>query len=178
LSIDLVDPHITSHKYITFGQEKEIPKYCDPIGDSLDLNGWSIYRGIDQDGRIEISAEKRFGEMKYDAFENARIEIKVKSTKYKVPQIKAIKENDCQGTVKYVEVPDSKARMSSSLEQDRFIERRYRESSILTVREYLSEIFPEFDQLTSIAKLNEITAKIKAEMGNIQRDHEKYKVAK
>jgi hypothetical protein len=48
----------------------------------------------------------------------------------------------------------------------------------LTVSEYLSELIPEFEQITAIPKLNEITAKIKDEMSNIQREREKYKVSK
>jgi hypothetical protein len=178
MSINLADPYVRSHKLITFGKQEEPRKYCDPISDTVNANGWSISREIDQDGTILLTAGKRFGHLKYDDLEPAEIKIKVKSTKFKAPQIRAIKEDDFMNSVKFVEVPDGKARMSSSLEKDRFIERKYRESSILLVGECLSELIPEFNEITAIPKLKEITAKIKDEMGNIQREREKYKVSK
>jgi hypothetical protein len=48
----------------------------------------------------------------------------------------------------------------------------------LTVSEYLSELIPEFEQITAIKELNEIVGNIKDEMSNIQREREKYKVSK
>ena len=176
MSINLADPHVRSHKLITFGPQHEPPKYCDPIRDTINSNGWTVSREIDQEGRITLKAGKLFGQFRNESFNTAEIEIKVNSTTFKVPQIKAIKENDFYGTVKFVEVPDSKGRMSDSLEKDRFIERRYRESSILSVHEYLSELIPEFEELIAIPKLNQITAKIKDGMSHLQREQERYKV--
>jgi len=167
-------------RYTTYNRnlEREHKKYCDPITGSVLANGWGITRKIDEDGRITLSAGKHFGEFKDDFFDGAEIEIIVKSTNFKAPQIKAIKESDSQLTVKFVEIPDGKGRMSESLEKDRFIERQYKESSILTVKEYLAEQFPEFDEIVTIPKLNQIIAKIKDEMGNVQRNRDKYQVSK
>jgi hypothetical protein len=173
-----MDPNVRSHRIISFGPQTELPRYCDPITHGEDVNGWYVRRGINEDGKITISAYKQFGEFRNDAFNRADIEIKVDSTTFKAPQIKAIKENDSQGTVKFVEVPDGRDRLSDSLEKDRYVERHFNKSSILTVKQYLSELIPEFDSIVSIPKLNEVVARIKDEMPNVQRDREKFKVSK
>jgi hypothetical protein len=178
MSINLTDRHVRYHKLITLGEQDKPITYCDAIQDTVNSNNWLVNREIDHDGRILLTARKQLGTFRNDSFNNAEIEIKLKSTTFKAPQIKAIKENDFLNSVKFVEVPDGKGRMSDSLEKDRFIERRYKESSILTVSEYLSELIPEFEQITAIKELNEIVGNIKDEMSNIQREREKYKVSK
>jgi len=165
-------PNVRYTKIIDFDGVREPVRYCDEVYAGASIDGWSISKSIDQDGRVKFSARKVFGKLRDDDFDPAEIEITVKSTKYKVPQIKAIKESNL------IEIPDGKDRMSTSIEKARFIERHFRQGSILTQGEYLSEQFSEFDEILTIPKLNQITAKIKDEMANIQRERESYRVSK
>jgi hypothetical protein len=110
-----------------------------------------VYRSIDQDGKIEINAYKSLDEYKNHIFDKVEIQIHLNSTK-KAPAIKAaVKEyvdnSTAREIVTFVEVPDGKGRTSNSLAKDVFIEKHYRESSILSVKELFDELMPKFDEI-------------------------------
>jgi hypothetical protein len=151
MSINLTDPHVRYTKITNFGPQSEISKYCDPIYDNVNINNWTIRREIDQNGKITLTANKGL------------IEIKVESAEKSALPLRAIEDKlqKLWEQPKYIEIPDGQNKMSDSLEKDRFIEKHYRDSSILTPSEYMDSLIPEFYEIPTIAKLNEIVTKLK-----------------
>jgi hypothetical protein len=152
MSINLTDQHVRSHKLITLGKQDKPNTYCDAIEDTVNVNDWSVRREVNEYGKIILIARRKFNNNAVSVFDNASIELKIESAEKKALPIKAIKDRlqrSWEGP-RFIEVPDGENKMSSSLEKDRFIERHYRDSSILTPSEYFN----------ALIQFNEIIAKI------------------
>ncbi|HJR84998.1 MAG TPA: hypothetical protein VJ772_06470 [Nitrososphaeraceae archaeon] len=150
MSINTFDDHVRSHRLITFGKQEKTPTYCESIQDSVNANGWRILREINEYGKITLRAC------------NGPIEIKLETKEKSALPIKAIKDGIGQPWEgpRLIEVPDGQNKMSSSLEKDQYIERHYRDSSILTPSEYLDSLVTEFKDITTIPELNKIVTKV------------------
>ena len=146
-------PHVRYTKIIDYSKNKaEVPTYCDSINDTISINGWAIYREIDSEGRIKLTAHKGL------------IEFSIKTKEKSVLPIKKVKDKlqSPWEQPKYIEVPDGRNKVSDSLEKDRFIEKHYRDSSILSPTEYMDSLIPEFYEIAKIPELSKIVAKIQA----------------
>ncbi len=154
------DPNIRYTEIVHFGPEPEYTKYCDEISDSVTINGFQVERSIDENGQIEIIAHKSLEEFKNNIFDEANIQIKLKTTTRKAPPIKAVvkdwadKHSAMFKIVTYVEVPDGKDRWSDSLGKDVSVEKHFRDSSVLSVKEYFDELTPKLDEIIARFKVS------------------------
>jgi hypothetical protein len=160
MSINLADQHVRYSRIINFDKEPEHIPYCDEISDTARINDWHVTRSIDPNGKIEINATKSLDEYKNHIFDEANIQIKLSTTTSKAPPIKAAVKDYADSwsasrkIVTYVEVPDGKDRWSDSLGKDVFVEKHYRDSSVLSVKEYFDELMPKFDEIIARYKVS------------------------
>jgi hypothetical protein len=142
-------PYAGRTRTVTFGPQRELPKYADEIQDIVNVNQWNITRRIDQFGKVVLIARK------------GSLEIKLESDERRALPIKAVKDNrNSWEEPKWIEVPNGENKMSNSLPKDKFVEKHYRDSSILTPTEYLDTLIPEFNEIPRIKELNEIISKV------------------